>query len=285
MIVLLAGAAPGSAATRPLTTGFTDSVFQQGPPESDVWLDRAKEEAGAGAVLLSLSWRRAAATRPADPRDPRDPAYDWQATDVAVRAADARGLRVALTVISAPAWAEGPRRPDDAVAGTWRPSASAFGEFVTAAARRYSGRFMADGGRLPRICYWQAWSEPNLDNHISPQWTRRRGRSVPASPGIYRGLLNAAYRAVKGVHRSNRVITGASSTATTCRCPTCASSPARCARPSASGACCRAHASACGSRSSPMTRARRIRVACRPRATPAGRRTRCISCGAGGSTR
>lgn len=208
MFVLLAGAAPGLAATRPLTTGFTDSVFQQEPRESDVWLDRANE-AGARVVLLSLSWRATAATRPADAEDPRDPAYDWDATDIAVRNADAHGLRVAMTVIYAPAWAEGPGRPADAVAGTWRPSARAFGRFVTAAARRYSGRFVAGDGPLPRIRDWQAWSEPNLDNHISPQWTRKRGRSVPASPGIYRGLLNAAYRAVKGVSRSNRVITGA----------------------------------------------------------------------------
>jgi len=208
VLAALAGASSGEAATRPLTTGFTDGVLEQGSPASDVWIDRAKD-AGAGVVLLSLSWSGAAPSRPATPEDPNDPAYRWVATDAAVRSVAARGLPMAMTVIYAPAWAEGPRRPAAADPGTWRPDARAFGAFMTAAARRYSGRFPAAGGVLPRVRSWQPWSEPNLSNHLSPQWARRGGRSVPESPAIYRGLLNAAYGAVKGVDATNLVVTGA----------------------------------------------------------------------------
>ncbi len=75
-------------------------------------------------------------------------------------------------------------------------------------AKRYSGSFDPGTGILPRVRYYQGWSEPNLDNHLTPQWVRVHGRWVAESPIIYRGLLNAFYAAVKSVHRSNVVITG-----------------------------------------------------------------------------
>ena len=209
LLVLVLGMPSADAAvTRPLTTGFTDGVLEQGSPASDVWLDRASD-AGAGIVLLSLSWSGMAPSRPANPTDPNDPVYDWTAPDAAVRAVASHGLQIAMTVIYAPAWAEGPDRPPDAAAGTWRPDAGALGAFMSAAARRYSGRFPSLGGTLPRVRYWQVWSEPNLFNHLMPQWTRVDGRDVAVSPEIYRGLLNAGYDGVKGVDPTNVVITGA----------------------------------------------------------------------------
>jgi hypothetical protein len=49
------------------------------------------------------------------------------------------------------------------------------------------------------VSHFQAWNEPNLAVQITPQWTRTRTGSVPASPQIYRGLLNAVYTNVKAV--------------------------------------------------------------------------------------
>src|SRR5204863_108897 len=63
------------------------------------------------------------------------------------------------------------------------------------------------GVSLPRVRYWQAWNEPNLTNFLTPQWSRRHGHLVAASPGIYRHLLNAFYAGVKAARRSDVVVT------------------------------------------------------------------------------
>jgi hypothetical protein len=164
-------------------------------------------------VLLPVSWPAIAPHRPAqgtNPSDPANPAYNWGSLDDTVRAVTARGLTVAFTVagVGGPAWADGPGRPRSAPPGTWRPNARAFGEFATAVARRYSGHFNPGTGTLPHVRYYQGWSEPNLYNHLTPQWVRRHGHWIPESAIIYRGLLNAFYAGIKAVNRANVVITG-----------------------------------------------------------------------------
>jgi hypothetical protein len=57
------------------------------------------------------------------------------------------------------------------------------------------------------VRYWQPWNEPNLSYYLTPQWTRTGSSWAPTSPGIYRGLLNAFYGAVKRVSSSNFVVT------------------------------------------------------------------------------
>jgi hypothetical protein len=130
--------------------------------------------------------------------------------DQSVRGAVARGLTVALSIASTggPAWADGPNRPKWVNPGAWRPNAAAFGAFVKAVARRYSGTFNPGTGTLPRVRYYQAWSEPNLDAYLAPAWVRVGRQWVAESPILYRGLLNAAYASVKSVNPSNLVITG-----------------------------------------------------------------------------
>ena len=114
-----------------------------------------------------------------------------------MRDAQARGLKVLLTITGAPAWAEGPGRPRTAAPGTWKPDPQALGDFAGAAARRYPG-----------VRYWQIWNEPNLDNHLAPQWTRRNGRHVAAAAQQYRSMLNASYAAIKAVNPQNTVAVG-----------------------------------------------------------------------------
>jgi hypothetical protein len=211
----IAGPARAASATPSalsgFTTGFADIAFES-PTTGTVWLHRAVG-AGARLVLLQVEWNMISPLPPApgtDPTNPANPAYSWGTLDNTVRAATADGLTVAFTIAGAgaPAWADGPNRPRSAAPGTWRPSAAAFAAFATAVARRYSGTFNPGGGVLPRVKYYQAWSEPNLPNHLAPQWVRSGRHWVAESPIIYRGLLNAFYAGVKSINRSNVVITG-----------------------------------------------------------------------------
>ncbi|MGZ5375753.1 MAG: hypothetical protein ACXWEF_04795 [Solirubrobacterales bacterium] len=195
-----------ASAARGLTTGFADPIYASGDAATrDLWLNRTAE-AGAGIVRLSVNWSATAPTRPADPTNPADPAYDFSRLDRAVSAANQRGLETVLTAFAAPTWAEGPNRPIDAPPGSWKPNAAEFGLFARALATRYGGAFPDPtlGGTLPRVRFYQAWNEPNLDQYITPQY--EGGQSV--GPVIFRSLLNGFYDAVKAVHPDNVVISG-----------------------------------------------------------------------------
>jgi hypothetical protein len=215
LVGFLAGTlAAGACAAPPATfmTGVADGIWDN-PATANRWLDRTVAT-GARFILEGVDWASISPQRPrsgTDPSDPANPGYTWGTLDATVRAATAHGLTVAFTVAGGgggPPWADGPHRPASVQPGTWRPSAAALGAFARALARRYSGSYDPGNGVLPRVRYYQGWSEPNLPNHLTPQWERVRGHWIAASPGIYRGLLNAFYDAVKSVHSSNLVVTG-----------------------------------------------------------------------------
>jgi hypothetical protein len=195
LILAVAGllAAAPQARSAPMQVGFYDPVFASADPvERATWLDRARS-AGAEVVRVNLIWALVAPAAPADPTDPADPVYRWATFDAAVADANARGLRVLLTVTGAPPWAEQGPRPETAAIGSWQPDPVALGAFAQAAARHYTGSVHA----------WQIWNEPNLSLYLAPQW--KSGR--PFAPVRYRSLLNAAYRAIKAVDPSNLVVT------------------------------------------------------------------------------
>ena len=107
--------------------------------------------------------------------DETDPAaYHWALYDQILADAEARDIRVLLTVTGpGPRWAT--RSREDRVT---RPSPTRFRRFVTALGRRYRDR----------IDYWSVWNEPNHPDFLAPQY--RHGR--PYSPGLYRQLYRAA---------------------------------------------------------------------------------------------
>jgi hypothetical protein len=213
-VLLCLGICAARASAQGLITGFSADPALTGntPAANTIWIPRAVAE-GASIVRVNVVWSEVAPTvRPASfaPADPSSPGYDWSAVDGAVRALAGNGLQVLLNITGAPTWAEGPSPPADASAGSWRPDPTQFASFATAAALRYDGAFpdpLQPGAFLPRVRYWQPWNEPNLSLYLSPQWTRSGGGWAPASPVIYRGLLNAFYRAVKSVSSSNFVVT------------------------------------------------------------------------------
>jgi len=213
-VLLVSGANAARARAQGLTLGFSaDPALTGTAPAADAtWIPRAVAE-GAGIVRVNVIWSRVAPrVRLAsfDPADPSSPGYDWTAVDAAVRDISSRGLRVLLNIWGAPSWAQGQGAPAGVTRGTWRPDAAQLARFASAAAVRYDGGFpdpSAPGAFLPRVRYWQPWNEPNLSYYLTPQWTRTGGGWAPASPGIYRGLLNAFYGAVKRVSSSNFVVT------------------------------------------------------------------------------
>jgi hypothetical protein len=188
---VLALASPAEAAR--LDVGFFDSVFSTG--ERAPWLQRAAES-NAGIVRVDIAW--AAPTRPVNPADPADPAYDFSAADASIKAATQAGLRVLASFTGAPEWAEGPGRPADAAIGSWKPDPAAVGDYGTALATRYSGRYpdpAQPGTMLPRVEAFQLWNEPNLSRYLSPQW--QNGRT--SAPARYRDMLNAFYDGLHAV--------------------------------------------------------------------------------------
>ncbi|HEU4658594.1 MAG TPA: hypothetical protein VFR97_13785 [Capillimicrobium sp.] len=201
LVVVSAGAASEAAASRTLDTGYLDPSFMRPETDPAAWLARAAQS-GADIVRIAPRWSALAPTQPADAADPSDPAYDFGLLDAAVRSAAANHLRVLLTVTGAPRWAEGGNRPAQAAPGSWRPDPVAFGELARALARRYSGEYPdpnAPGSALPGVHAYQGWNEPNLSLYLAPQWTRRHGRLEPASPSLYRELLNSFYRGIRSV--------------------------------------------------------------------------------------
>ncbi|MCA1689506.1 MAG: hypothetical protein LC720_03405, partial [Actinobacteria bacterium] len=179
LTALAAGPLVGPAAgATGLRTGFLARDFASPDPGVRAqWLGRAAAE-HAAVVRINVYWSVVAPARPAagfDPTDPASPGYDWTALDAAVRDARGRGLEPLLTILQAPAWAQGAGRPAGAPLGTWRPDPQKLAEFARAAARRYSGRYpdpLSPGTTLPRVKSWQCWNEPNLALYLTPQWTR-----------------------------------------------------------------------------------------------------------------
>jgi hypothetical protein len=223
-VFLLAGVAAAATATAPVRLAGPSSQFQTGMVDYEgsaavggsMFLQRTKA-AGASIVRIGLQWAQVApAARAAtfDPRDPADPAYDWSAVDAALEATAASGLTPLLAFNTAPSWARAdPGEPASAP----RPSAAA--DFLTAAARRYSGSFQG----LPRVRNWQIWVEPNVNVYFAPQFAHGQ----PASPTLYRDILAAAGTALHAVSAANVVVGGGLSPFTVVRGPTVTIGPLR----------------------------------------------------------
>lgn len=169
-------------------------------------------ETGAKVTRFDILWQFVAPTTPpANPADPGDSAYDFSHFDKVVTGLQERGITPIVSVYSAPKWATGGKIDEDPVL-VWNsrvPDPEAYGAFMEAVSRRYSGRFVGpDGKKLPQVRHWEVWNEPNLNAFLSPQLSKS-GNVVSAS--AYAGLVRAAYRGIKrGGGDETVVLVGAS---------------------------------------------------------------------------
>jgi hypothetical protein len=114
------------------------------------------------------------------------PAGTWSRLDGLMASAKAHGIEVMLTPTGpVPKWATSTKKDN-----VTRPSARAFGQFVTALARRYGDQ----------VQMWSIWNEPNQPQFLLPQYRKKK----PYSPTLYRGLYRAAYNAIRSVAANKR---------------------------------------------------------------------------------
>jgi hypothetical protein len=156
--------------------------------------------AGMTTIVASLSWLATAPARePAswNPSDPGDPHYNWTGSDARIKSIVDAGFQPIVIIDGAPVWAR-------LLPGTRAsaPNAQKLGEFVRAAAQRYSGSYRG----LPRVRYWQVWNEPNISLYFVPQYDSAARKFV--SPDIYRDMVNVSAQAIHAVNPTNLVVAG-----------------------------------------------------------------------------
>lgn len=209
LALLLAAALTVVHTTPARATGSQETLFQddtQLRADPQGTLQKLKT-LGAQRVRVFVTWSSLAPSanshrKPHSAFSASDPRFypdvNWGVYDAIVRDAKALGIGLDFTVTGpGPVWAGGSGLPrsNPAQAGIWYPSAREFGAFVAALGKRYSGSFVAGGSILPAIRYWAVWNEPNYGQWLAPQATRHS--TVEVAPATYRGLLDAAWSALR----------------------------------------------------------------------------------------
>jgi hypothetical protein len=221
-LALLAGAlcltfaAPASA-SRAQESIFEDEheLLEIGPAAANAGLDDIKT-LGADSVRSLVLWSRLAPGGKRRPKtfkatDPKAyPAALWDPYDDLVRGTGVRGLGLILSPSTpAPAWAS---RCKKGKKSTCKPSPKAYGAFVTALGRRYSGRYRDEnqgGGILPRVTRWSLLNEPNQPGWLTPQYERKKHRLVATAAVVYRQLALAGIRGLKASgHSRDQILLG-----------------------------------------------------------------------------
>jgi hypothetical protein len=204
---------------------------------------------GVDRVKVSMVWSLVAPDPDSTQRpnfDATDPlAYPfgaWDRYDMLVREASQLGLKVYFQLTPpAPQWAIPPNQPQQSKPLGRAPRTNEFREFVQAVGRRYSGSFVVPvpaqqpppppqkllgliplGGQaqpppapgqpvaLPKVDYWGIWNEPNFHSWLNPFYGGfRNGKRVLLQPGLYRGLVDAAWHGLQASgHAGDTILIG-----------------------------------------------------------------------------
>jgi hypothetical protein len=219
--VAFAAALTGSAyAAADTQVGIADDALLFDHPDQAavavaVWrafgIDVVRIRARWGSIAPAPKARRPPAGFSAG--DPGDPRYDWTRLDRAVALVRSQGLAVIIQITGpGPVWASlSPGRDNP----RWKPRGRAFARFAGSVAGRYRAA----------VDTYVVWNDPNDATYLEPQWRCARGDCTPVSPHSYRGLVRAAYPAIKAADPGARVLIGA--LAPSGRHPRAAGSPMR----------------------------------------------------------
>jgi polysaccharide biosynthesis protein PslG len=190
MLAVLAAAAvallvPATSSASPYVRfGVQDDAYLSAGPTLQSRLDTL-DRLGAHLVRYTVNWRQVAPKKPRRAVNPTDPAYNWSLVDPVLTGLRTHRIDVLVTLVGAPAWANGGRGPNGLPTSKYSLSA-----FALAVAKRY-----------PWIRMWEIWNEPNLRKFLSPN-----------SPRLYvQRLLNPTYAVLHGLRPGNRVAGGATS--------------------------------------------------------------------------
>jgi hypothetical protein len=144
------------------------------------WMNVAANQLGVPWVKMQVRWEN---------METADDQFDWFETDTFLPAAQAQGLNVLVSVVTAPDWA---REPGVNLERHGPPADYAeYTEFVGELLRRYPGMIHAV----------EVWNEQNLDR----EWTSVNGLTA----ANYVELLRQTYNTVKAIDPGVIVVSGA----------------------------------------------------------------------------
>jgi hypothetical protein len=200
-VLLLTTAAGAARAAGPEVGVADDRLLLVGgaDPERVVAEWRAN---GVDVVRIFALWSQIAPShQPAgfDGANQHAPGYAWGRLDEAIRRVRGAGIKVMLTITGpGPVWtSRSPGRGNP----RYKPDPARYAAFATAVASRYG----ADVDR------YILWNEPNLPSWLQPQARCADRRCTPVAPHLYRGLVRAAYPAIKAADPGAVVLIGAMS--------------------------------------------------------------------------
>lgn len=150
------------------------------PENQDNWYRSVTADLGMRWVKQQVRWEQI---------EPIQGEIDWRLLDFVMPSARKFGIKMLLSIVTAPDWAREP----DAFLGRHGPPADpqTFADFVAAILDRYPGQIHAV----------EVWNEQNLDR----EWTSAHGLDATQ----YVALLRAAYETVKAIEPGALVISGA----------------------------------------------------------------------------
>ncbi|MDX6536194.1 MAG: LemA protein [Gaiellales bacterium] len=194
--VVVLGSLPATASAG-LELGLQDDAYLSSADPRAWQLTR---ELRPDVIRYNVDWSSIARRKPDQPESPGDPAYDWASTDGIVQGAARQGARALLTIVQAPAWANGGGAPRAAPL-----RAADYGTFCKAVASRYSGSFSSPGAAapLPRVTSFTVWNEPNRGQFLTPQ-----GPHGFQAPKVLARLMAACTTAIHSVSPSAQVALG-----------------------------------------------------------------------------